>query len=86
MHTRYAFIALSFLGVATTARAELVYFATGRTLNVKEHWQDGDSLVLTLRSGGEVVCEAALITRIVPDETASTVLRLAVAPTGSRSH
>jgi len=69
LHTRYVFIALSFLGVATTARAELVYFATGRTLNVKEHRQDGDSLVLTLRSGGEVVCEAALITRIAPDET-----------------
>ena len=69
MHTRYVFIALSFLGVATTARAELVYFATGRTLNVKEHRRDGDSLVLTLRSGGEVVCEAALITRIAPDET-----------------
>jgi transglycosylase-like protein with SLT domain len=69
LHTRYVFIALSFLGVATTARAEVVYFATGRTLNVKEHRQDGDSLVLTLRSGGEVVCEAALITRIAPDET-----------------
>ena len=69
MHTRYVFIALSLLGVATTARAEVVYFATGRTLNVKEHRQDGGSLVLTLRSGGEVVCEAALITRIAPDET-----------------
>jgi hypothetical protein len=68
LHTRYVFIALSFLGVATTARAEVVYFATGRTLNVKEHRQDGGSLVLTLRSGGEVVCEAALITRIAPDE------------------
>ena len=69
MHTRYVFIALSFLGVATTARAEVVYFATGRTLNVKEHRRDGDSLLLTLRSGGEVVCDAALITRIAPDET-----------------
>jgi transglycosylase-like protein with SLT domain len=69
LHTRYVFIALSFLGVATTARAEVVYFATGRTLNVKAHRQDGDALVLTLRSGGEVVCEAALITRIAPDET-----------------
>ena len=68
MHTRYVFIALSFLGVAVPARAEVVYFATGRTLNVKEHRIDGDSLVLTLRSGGEVVCEAALITRIAPDE------------------
>jgi transglycosylase-like protein with SLT domain len=68
LYTRYVFIALSLLGVAAPARAELVYFATGRTLNVKEHRRDGDSLVLTLRSGGEVICEAALITRIAPDE------------------
>jgi hypothetical protein len=56
------------LCAAAPARAELVYFATGRTLNVREHRRDGDSLVLTLRSGGEVICEAALITRIAPDE------------------
>ena len=68
MHTRYVFIALSLLGVATPARAELVFFATGRTLNVKSHRSEGDSLVLTLRSGGEVVCEPALIARIAPDE------------------
>jgi hypothetical protein len=69
LHSRYVFLALSLLGVATPARAELVYFVSGRTLNVKEHRLDGDSLVLTLRGGGEVVCEAALITRIAPDET-----------------
>jgi soluble lytic murein transglycosylase-like protein len=68
LHTRYVFIALSLLGVATPARAELVYFATGRTLNVKGHRQDGDSLVLALRGGGEVICETAAITRIAPDE------------------
>ena len=68
MHTRYAVIALSLLGFAAPARAELVYFATGRTLNVKEHRREGDSLVLTLRSGGEVICEATLITKILPDE------------------
>jgi len=68
LHTRYAVIALSLLGFAAPARAELVYFATGRTLNVKEHRREGDSLVLTLRSGGEVICDATLITRIAPDE------------------
>jgi soluble lytic murein transglycosylase-like protein len=68
VYRRYVFIALSLLGVATPARAELVYFATGRTLNVKEYRREGALLVLTLRSGGEVVCEAALITRIAPDE------------------
>jgi soluble lytic murein transglycosylase-like protein len=56
------------LGLATPARAELVYFATGRTLNVKAHRLEGDSLVLTLRTGGEVILESSLITRIVADE------------------
>ena len=50
------------------ARAELVFFSSGRALNVKNHRSEGGSLVLTLRSGGEVVCESALIARIAPDE------------------
>jgi soluble lytic murein transglycosylase-like protein len=68
LHSRYVFIALSLLGVATPVRAELVFFANGRTLNVKSHRTEGGSLVLTLRSGGEVVCEPAVIVRIAPDE------------------
>ena len=68
MHSRYVLIALSLLGVATPVRAELVFFATGRSLNVKSHRSEGGSLVLTLRSGGEVVCEPALIAWIAPDE------------------
>jgi hypothetical protein len=68
LHSRYIFIALSLLGVATPARAELVFFASGRTLNVKSHRTEGGSLVLTLRSGGEVVCEPGAIVRIAPDE------------------
>jgi soluble lytic murein transglycosylase-like protein len=68
LFTRYVFIALSLLGVAAPARAELVFFASGRTLNVKSHRSEGGLLVLTLRSGGEVVCEPALIARIEPDE------------------
>jgi len=55
------------LGVVP-ARAELAYFATGRTLSIKAHRVDGDSLVLTLRNGGEVVCEASAIARFAPDE------------------
>jgi len=68
LHCRYLFIALSVLGVATPARAELVFFTSGRTLNVKGHRIEGNSLVLTLRSGGEVVCEPGLVARIAPDE------------------
>jgi hypothetical protein len=56
------------LACATPAHAELVFFATGRTMSVKGHRAEGDSLVLTLRSGGEIVCEASTIARIAPDE------------------
>ena len=68
MHSRYVFLALSLLGIAAPARAELVFFTSGRTLNVKSHRSEGDRLVLTLRNGGEVVCEPSLIMRIAPDE------------------
>ena len=56
------------LGVAAPARAEIVFFATGRTMSVKGHRVEGDSLVLLLRSGGEIVCQPGLISRIEPDE------------------
>ena len=49
---------------ATPARAELVFFASGRSLSVKGHRVHGDSLVLALRGGGEIVCEPSVITRI----------------------
>jgi len=53
------------------ARAEIVFFSTGRTLSIKEHTidpSDDGKLILTLRSGGEIVCEPSIIDRIVPDE------------------
>ena len=56
------------LAVSAPAKAELVYFANGRTISIKSHRTDGQSLVLTLRAGGEVVCEPSAIARIAPDE------------------
>jgi soluble lytic murein transglycosylase-like protein len=53
---------------ASPAHAELVFFASGRSMSVKNHRIDGDTLVLTLRSGGEVICDRSAITRIAPDE------------------
>lgn len=53
---------------ATPAAAEIVFLSSGRTLSVKAHRPDGDRVVLTLRSGGEVTCSADLIERIEPDE------------------
>jgi len=60
------FMAMGF--AATEARGELVYFGTGRSLSVKGHRTENGSLVLVLRSGGEIVCEPSTITQIEPDE------------------
>src|SRR5436190_18633701 len=56
------------LAAAAPARAELAFFAGGNTMSIKAHRLDGDSLVLTLRSGGEIVCDPSLILRFAPDE------------------
>jgi soluble lytic murein transglycosylase-like protein len=53
---------------ALPAQAELVFFNTGRSMSVKGHRVDGASLVLELRGGGEIVCEAAIVSRFAPDE------------------
>jgi len=59
-----------FVGVAAAApaRAELAFFAGGQTMSVKGHRVDGDSVVLSLRSGGSIICDASLILRFEPDE------------------
>lgn len=54
--------------VPSSASAEIVMLTSGRTLSVKGHRDEGDSVVLTLRSGGEVTCDRSLIDKIVPDE------------------
>jgi soluble lytic murein transglycosylase-like protein len=61
-------VAATVLASATPAHAELVFFSTGRTMSVKGHRTEGESLVLQLRSGGEIVCDAATVARIAPDE------------------
>src|SRR4029077_18209800 len=68
---RALFATIGVLLFALPARAEIVFFSTGRTLSIKEHKidpTDDEKLILTLRGGGEIVCEPAIIDRIVPDE------------------
>lgn len=55
-------------GMPALASAELVTLTSGGTLSVKSHHDDGTSIVLTLRSGGQVTCDRSLIESIVPDE------------------
>jgi soluble lytic murein transglycosylase-like protein len=54
--------------MAGLASAEIVTLANGRTLSVRAHHDDGSTIVLSLRSGGELVCALTLVTRIDPDE------------------
>jgi hypothetical protein len=60
--------ALALLATALPASAEIVFLTSGRTLSVKSHKIDGELIVLTLRSGGQVTCDKALISKIEPDE------------------
>ena len=53
---------------AVPASAEIVFLTSGRTLSVKSHRIEGESIVLTLRSGGEVTCDKNLINKIEGDE------------------
>jgi soluble lytic murein transglycosylase-like protein len=60
-----AFLALL---TAVPASAEIVFLTSGRTLSVKSHKVEGESIVLTLRGGGEVTCDKSLIAKIEADE------------------
>ena len=59
---------LGLVAMASPANAELVFFSSGRSMSVRTVRIDGDSLVLALRSGGEIICERSSIARIEPDE------------------
>ena len=59
-------LALAF--TASTATAEIVYLSSGKTLSVKSHRVEGESIILSMRNGGEVTCDRSIIERIVPDE------------------
>ena len=58
---------LSLAGVAV-ASAEIVVMTTGRTVSIKAHKSSGETIVLTLRSGGEVTLDRSLVDKILPDE------------------
>jgi soluble lytic murein transglycosylase-like protein len=60
--------ALALLCTAASAQAEIVVLTSGRTLSVKGHRVDGESVILQMRTGGEVTCNKSLIDKIVEDE------------------
>src|SRR5690349_11739308 len=56
------------LGMAVPASAEIIYLTSNKTISVKSHRIEGNTIYLTLRNGGEVSCDKSLVDRIVPDE------------------
>jgi hypothetical protein len=65
---RALLVAVALVLTAVPARADLVFFHTGRTMSVRAHRVEGTSLVLALRGGGEMVCDRSIVARIEPDE------------------
>jgi soluble lytic murein transglycosylase-like protein len=63
-----AIASFALCALSAPARAELVFFASGRTMSVKGHRIEGSSVVLLPRKGGEIVLDASFIARITPDE------------------
>jgi len=65
---RAAVVACALTAVAADARAEIIVLSSGRTISVKSHEIKGESIILTLRTGGTVTCDRSLIDKILPDE------------------
>ncbi len=70
VRTRFILLAVlvGLVAPAAPARAELVFFQSGRSLSVRAVRSDGDRLVLQLRGGGEFSCDRTFLTRVEPDE------------------
>jgi soluble lytic murein transglycosylase-like protein len=61
-------VALIALAVATPASAELIFFGEQRPMSVASHRFEGERIIVSLRGGGEMSFDRALITQIAPDE------------------
>jgi len=65
---KVAAVALVLTASAVDARAEIIVLTSGRTISVKSHQIQGESIVLTFRTGGEVTCDRSLVEKILADE------------------
>jgi len=61
-------VAMVATGWATDASADIIFLTSGRTISVKSYKISGESITLTLRTGGEVTCDRSIIDKILPDE------------------
>jgi soluble lytic murein transglycosylase-like protein len=79
---------LFLLAAPANARAELIFFSTGRVMSAKAHRVEGANIVLLPRGGGEITMSASVIARIEPDEVPypepeAEVENVAIAPAAS---
>lgn len=56
------------LATVSQINAEVIFFANGRTMSVKDYRISGDTVTVTLRQGGEATFDKALISHISPSE------------------
>jgi soluble lytic murein transglycosylase-like protein len=74
------------LGTVSPLRAEVIVFASGRTLSVKDYVVSGETITVTFRNGGDATFLKSIVARIDPDEViepvadAGNVPAAAVAP------
>ena len=66
----YFILALSVMVPSSVSRlnAEVIFFANGRSMAVKNYRIDGDVITVIFREGGEARFDASRVTRIAPDE------------------
>lgn len=60
--------ALAFAATPAPAHADIVVLTSGKTLSVNSHRVEADTVVLGMRSGGEVTIHQSLVESILPDE------------------
>jgi soluble lytic murein transglycosylase-like protein len=78
-------LAFSLLTAATVMasvsqiNADMIVFANGRTMSVKEYRISGDSITVTFKNGGEATFQQSIVARIAPDEMPVMVPLMAVA-------
>jgi soluble lytic murein transglycosylase-like protein len=69
---------------ASQINAEVIFFANGRTMSVKDYRVSGNTITVTLRGGGQATFDRALVAAVGPDEAADTAA-LVTPVTGSAS-
>ena len=79
MRVSLLLIALALWGAE--ARAEIAILTNGQTMKIKGRRAEGDTVLLSLKGGGEVGVPASQVRGFVPDE----VLDEVVAPAGTRA-